>query len=181
MQNDVEYRDLGVATSGATLFRLIGGSLGTAILGAIFSARLNANLSRLFRPGFAGPAAHNMSVQALLKLPPAVRMRTPRRSPPRSARCFLSLTLVCGIGFVLIWLLPERPLRADGRCLSAMPETNPPVRLPGQPTRICRGADRRGLFVARRPGRAASAHSESWSAPANSIAARGVAARTDRA
>src|SRR4029077_20585159 len=28
VQNDVDYRDLGVAPSGATLFRLIGGSLG---------------------------------------------------------------------------------------------------------------------------------------------------------
>ena len=47
VQNAVDYRDLGVATSGATLFRLIGGSLGTAILGAIFAARLAANLSKL--------------------------------------------------------------------------------------------------------------------------------------
>ena len=42
VQNAVEYRDLGVATSGATLFRLIGGSLGTAVLGAIFATRLTA-------------------------------------------------------------------------------------------------------------------------------------------
>src|SRR2546423_4999868 len=41
VQNDVDYRDLGVATSGATLFRLIGGSLGTAILGALFAGRLS--------------------------------------------------------------------------------------------------------------------------------------------
>ena len=32
VQNAVDYVDLGVATSGATLFRLVGGSLGTAIL-----------------------------------------------------------------------------------------------------------------------------------------------------
>ena len=51
VQNDVEYRDLGVATSGATLFRLIGGSLGTAILGAIFAARLAVNLNRLLPAG----------------------------------------------------------------------------------------------------------------------------------
>ena len=40
VQNAVDYRDLGVATSGATLFRSIGGSLGTAVLGAIFANRL---------------------------------------------------------------------------------------------------------------------------------------------
>src|ERR1019366_6368329 len=44
-QNAVEYRDLGVATSGATLFRSIGGSVGTAVLGSIFSNRLSAELS----------------------------------------------------------------------------------------------------------------------------------------
>src|SRR5450759_5646207 len=74
VQNDVEYRDLGVATSGATLFRLIGGSLGTAILGAIFAARRSVNLVRLLPPGtVANGAARNMSVQALLQLPPPAR------------------------------------------------------------------------------------------------------------
>jgi predicted MFS family arabinose efflux permease len=38
VQNAVDYKDLGVATSGATLFRSIGGSVGTAVLGSIFSA-----------------------------------------------------------------------------------------------------------------------------------------------
>ena len=40
VQNAVEYHDLGVATSSATLFRLIGGSLGTSLLGAVLSMRL---------------------------------------------------------------------------------------------------------------------------------------------
>ncbi|HEY4278900.1 MAG TPA: MDR family MFS transporter, partial [Conexibacter sp.] len=44
VQNAVEYRDLGVATSGATLFRFVGGSLGTATFGAIFSNRLTSEL-----------------------------------------------------------------------------------------------------------------------------------------
>ena len=42
VQNAVDYQDLGVATSGATLFRSIGGSVGTAILGSIFSNRLSS-------------------------------------------------------------------------------------------------------------------------------------------
>jgi EmrB/QacA subfamily drug resistance transporter len=45
VQNAVPYDMLGVATSGSTLFRSIGGSLGTAVLGAIFSARLAAELA----------------------------------------------------------------------------------------------------------------------------------------
>jgi len=45
VQNAVEYHDLGVATSNAILFRFIGGSLGTALLGAILATRLLATNS----------------------------------------------------------------------------------------------------------------------------------------
>jgi EmrB/QacA subfamily drug resistance transporter len=41
VQNAVPYEYLGVATSGATLFRSIGGSLGTAVLGSIFTNRFD--------------------------------------------------------------------------------------------------------------------------------------------
>src|SRR5215213_8501082 len=44
VQNAVPYSMLGVATSGSTLFRSIGGSLGTAVLGAVFSGRLAGDL-----------------------------------------------------------------------------------------------------------------------------------------
>jgi hypothetical protein len=37
-QNAVDYRLLGVATSGATLFRQVGGSIGVSVFGAIFTA-----------------------------------------------------------------------------------------------------------------------------------------------
>jgi MFS family permease len=46
VQNAVPYSELGVATSGATFFRSIGGSFGTAIFGAIFSNVLVGNLAR---------------------------------------------------------------------------------------------------------------------------------------
>ena len=70
VQNAVDYADLGVATSGATLFRLIGGSLGTAALGAIFSTRLTANLERLLPAGSAASSTQ-MSPQAIAALPPS--------------------------------------------------------------------------------------------------------------
>jgi EmrB/QacA subfamily drug resistance transporter len=46
VQNAVPYSELGVATSGATFFRSIGGSFGTAIFGAIFSNVLVGNLTK---------------------------------------------------------------------------------------------------------------------------------------
>ncbi len=115
VQNDVDYRDLGVATSGATLFRLIGGSLGTAILGAIFAARLASNLARLLPAGAVvgrGGATHNMSVQGLLRLPASARFAYAEAFTESLGTVFLVATIVCAIGFVLGWLLPEKPLRA---------------------------------------------------------------------
>ena len=58
VQNAVDYKDLGVATSGATLFRSIGGSVGTAILGSIFASGLKSNLT-------AGLHAHPQAVAGL--------------------------------------------------------------------------------------------------------------------
>jgi len=112
VQNDVDYHDLGVATSGATLFRLIGRSLGTAILGAIFAGRLTANLLRLLPPGTATGEARDMSVQALLQLPSSTRALYADAFTSSLDTVFLVATVVCAIGFVLTWFLPERPLRA---------------------------------------------------------------------
>ena len=44
VQNDAPPKDIGVATSTATFFRSMGGSLGVALFGAIFAARLNSEL-----------------------------------------------------------------------------------------------------------------------------------------
>jgi hypothetical protein len=112
VQNAVNYADLGVATSGATLFRLIGGSLGTAILGAVFAARLSANLARLAPAGLPAAGATGMSVQALLKLPPAERVLYEQAFTSALTTMFLFATIVCAVGFLLTWFLPHRPLRA---------------------------------------------------------------------
>ena len=51
VQNSVDYKDLGVATSGATLFRSMGGTVGTAVLGSIFNNRLASELKSVFPAG----------------------------------------------------------------------------------------------------------------------------------
>jgi EmrB/QacA subfamily drug resistance transporter len=119
VQNAVDYRDLGVATSGATLFRLIGGSLGTAILGAIFASRLTANLARMMpgAPGAPGaPGGHlsgagGLSAAALAGMPPAMRAAYGAAFTASLNTVFLVAAVVCAVGFAFTWLLPERPLR----------------------------------------------------------------------
>jgi EmrB/QacA subfamily drug resistance transporter len=46
VQNAVKYEQLGVATSGTTLFRSIGGAVGAAVFGGIFSFALEANIAQ---------------------------------------------------------------------------------------------------------------------------------------
>ena len=41
IQNAVDRRDLGIATASANLFRSLGGSIGVAVFGALFAARLD--------------------------------------------------------------------------------------------------------------------------------------------
>ncbi len=109
VQNAVDYRDLGVATSGATLFRLIGGSLGTAMLGAIFAQRLAGNVERLV-PGSVGGAG--LSPQSLAGLPPALRAQYAEAFTMSLGTVFTVATAIAAVGFAITWLLPERPLRA---------------------------------------------------------------------
>jgi len=46
VQNAVSYQQLGVATSGTTLFRSIGGAVGAALFGGIFAFALEGNIAR---------------------------------------------------------------------------------------------------------------------------------------
>jgi EmrB/QacA subfamily drug resistance transporter len=54
VQNAVAYQDLGTATSATVFFRLLGGSLGTALFGAVLLNRLQHNLAVLLPSGTGG-------------------------------------------------------------------------------------------------------------------------------
>ena len=114
VQNAVDYRDLGVATSGNTLFRSIGGSVGTAVLGAIFASRLGTELAGRV-PGGSG----NLSLHAIAQLPPAVRASFAHAFTVSIDTIFLVATVIAIVGFALSWLLPERPLRETVAAMSA--------------------------------------------------------------
>ncbi len=85
-QNSVEPRHMGVATSSATLFRSIGGSIGVAVFGAIFTQVLHTRLTALL-PGRRAAAARARCRSGA----PFCRRRcsriTCRPSAGRSIRC----------------------------------------------------------------------------------------------
>jgi EmrB/QacA subfamily drug resistance transporter len=113
VQNAVPYSMLGVATSSATLFRSIGGSLGTAILGAIFANRLADELSSRIgnAPGAAGLAGGTVNPDQIKALPAALHDRYVTSFTDSLSTVFLIAAAVVALAFVLSWFLQERPLR----------------------------------------------------------------------
>lgn len=69
VQNAVQKRDLGAATSATTFFRSIGGAVGVAVMGAVLSYELAGQLRRL---GAAAGGLSPAEVQALIAHPDAV-------------------------------------------------------------------------------------------------------------
>jgi len=121
VQNAVDYQDLGVATSGATLFRSVGGSVGTAILGSVFSSRLKASLATnlALSPQTARlPPAEVRRLEgaignpaSLKQLPPAVHDVYLKSFTHALDRVFLVAAGVAVVAFLLSWLIPQRQLR----------------------------------------------------------------------
>jgi EmrB/QacA subfamily drug resistance transporter len=121
VQNAVDYKDLGVATSGATLFRSIGGSIGTSILGSVFATRLTENLAH----DFAGsPATRNLPASQLAQLKTASGDPTRLDKLPKPIHdvfinsyahaldhVFLVAAFVAAAAFVISWFLKQLPLR----------------------------------------------------------------------
>ena len=110
VQNDVDYRDLGVATSGATFFRSIGGCFGVAICGAIFSNRLADELSKL--PGLPPSVGEGRVTREMVaQLPPAARAAFVGAYSDALTTIFAVCAPIAALAFLLSWLLPEKPLR----------------------------------------------------------------------
>ena len=116
VQNAVPYAVLGSATSGVTLMRGVGGSVGTAVFGAIFTNRLTGSLSggglppELERIVGGGGRLTGEQVQ---RLPSAARLAYEQAFVDALTPVFLFAAGVAVLGFLVSWLLEELPLQAD--------------------------------------------------------------------
>ncbi len=110
VQNAVPYSELGVATSGATLFRSIGGSFGASVLGAIFASQLTHHLSDAF-PGQASPGGGRFNPADLAQLPPAVHDAYVQAFTDSLNVVFLVAAAIGVVAFALTWFIKELPLR----------------------------------------------------------------------
>jgi EmrB/QacA subfamily drug resistance transporter len=113
VQNAVPYAELGVGTSGATFFRSIGGSFGTAIFGAIFSnvlvGNLAAQLGHVKLPH--GLSSSSVTPAILDKLPPAVHHHVAVAYAQSIQTVFIIAAPIAAIAFLASWLIPQIELR----------------------------------------------------------------------
>ena len=109
VQNAVDYKYLGVATSGSVLFRQVGGSIGIAIFGAIFANRLKTNLAHSLPPGTHAPSSPTPKL--VKHLPPAVHEKYITAFSSALHPVFVVAAFAGGLSFLLTWLLREVPLR----------------------------------------------------------------------
>jgi EmrB/QacA subfamily drug resistance transporter len=112
-QNAVDYEYLGVASSGSTLFRQIGGSIGVAVFGAIFANQLARHLAGALPPGAHVPKAPNPA--ALKALPPAVHAVYAAAITDALRPVFFTAAAAAIVAFLLTWLLREVPLRTTAQ------------------------------------------------------------------
>ncbi|MGV9763554.1 MULTISPECIES: MDR family MFS transporter [Micromonospora] len=126
VQNAVSPRDLGAGTSSATFFRSLGGSFGVAILGAVLSSRLTAEMSARL-PGAlaqlppeqraAVTAGGDFSINdpaAILALPAPVRAAVQAAFVESLHLVFLTTGLIAVIAVLVTLAMPNLQLRGTG-------------------------------------------------------------------
>jgi MFS family permease len=136
LQNDVEFKDMGIATSSNTFFRSLGGAFGTAIFGTIFSNRiayyLEDNLAKLqqsnpealegFSPSNIEAITVNTSIISTL---PVDLQEVVLGSFAQTFRIvFLAAVPITFIGFLLSFLLKEKPLKSGADHSAARAEAH---------------------------------------------------------
>jgi EmrB/QacA subfamily drug resistance transporter len=113
VQNAVDYRYLGVATSGSTLFRQVGGSIGVSLFGAIFANQLRSELATRLPQGARPPAAATPGL--VDRLPSSIRLPYLDAFAAALQPVFLVAAGAGLVAFVLTWFLHDVPLRQTTR------------------------------------------------------------------
>ena len=118
-QNEAPVADLGVATSTVTFFRAVGGSIGVALAGALFNSRLTDLLG--------GAAPSGMTPEQLGELPADQQLQMASAFADAITTVFRFAVPLLVAGFLLTWLLKEKPLRSASAAPapSSPPETAP--------------------------------------------------------
>lgn len=115
-QNSLDIKYMGVATSGVTLFRSIGGSVGVSVFGALFTQGLQSRMKDDIPATQMGP--RTFSPEMVAKMPPALHEKFIHAFGASLHLVYHVAAVVVFLGFCLAWFLRDVPLRgkaATGR------------------------------------------------------------------
>ncbi len=128
IQNAVDPREIGTATASANLFRALGGAVGTAIFGAIFTAGLRYWLPRRL-PGALPRGIDPHGIQAspgrIHALSPAIQHGIAQAVASSLHDVFIVAAPIAFAGFVIVLFLHEQPLRTGRQRERPQPSIRP--------------------------------------------------------
>ena len=110
VQNTVDYRDLGVATSGVTFFRTIGSAFGAAVFGTIYANQLTPKLTTAVVSSGADPSLVT-TPEGVHSLPPEQHASVVAAYAEALQHVFASAVPVAVIALVVALLLKQVPMR----------------------------------------------------------------------
>jgi EmrB/QacA subfamily drug resistance transporter len=116
VQNSVNPRDVGVATSGSTFFRSVGGTIGTALFGAVLTSRLAAELMSHLPAGLASNsqvASMTSAMSNISQLPPEVKPVVLEAFTVALSSVFLTAVPILLVAFGFSLFLKDVHLRSD--------------------------------------------------------------------
>jgi EmrB/QacA subfamily drug resistance transporter len=103
-QNEAPVEHLGVATSTISFFRAVGGSIGVALFGSLFTSRVTELL---------GDAALRVTPQSLARMSPAQAQETATAFADAVTHVFMFAVPLLLLAFALAWFVREAPLRTS--------------------------------------------------------------------
>jgi EmrB/QacA subfamily drug resistance transporter len=110
VQNTVDYRDLGVATSGVTFFRTMGSSFGAAVFGTIYANQLKPKLAMAVAVSGADPSQVS-TPEAVKTLSPEQHAAVVAAYADSLQHVFRAAVPVAVLALVVALLLKQVPMR----------------------------------------------------------------------
>jgi hypothetical protein len=113
VQNSVQPRDIGVASSARTYFQQIGGSIGVAMFGAIFTRRLTEAMASQHSGAHLNISGGQLNPVTVVHLPEPIKHEVLYAIAHAIDGVFWWALPTAILLFVLAWFIKEVPLRSS--------------------------------------------------------------------
>lgn len=134
VQNSVDFKDMGIATSANTFFRSLGAVVGTAFFGAVLNEKLQDHLAEQFSvvaksnpellAGFDASkmASFSNNTEAVASLPGPLETAVLQAFVDTFHNVFMFAAPVTVLAFVFAWFIPQQQLRTTEEHAAARAE-----------------------------------------------------------